>query len=101
MAGRNHRPAKVGNDLPTYEQPKGKSVDIAAESVGWSGEQYRKAKKVPVPTATPPKRPKVFLGSVRGKRADGGDPLDHALLRILVEYTTLHVLRIHLSVPTT
>lgn len=45
VAGR-HGGAR-GNGLPLENsEPKGKSADIAAESVGWSGEQYRKAKKV-------------------------------------------------------
>lgn len=46
LAGRNHRPAKVGKGLPGFEPPKGKSSDIAAEAVGWSGETYRQAKRV-------------------------------------------------------
>jgi len=28
------------------DEPQGKSADLAAESVGWSGETYRKAKAV-------------------------------------------------------
>ena len=47
LAGRNHRPKEVGKILPTYDdKPQGKSADLAAESVGWSGETYRKAKAV-------------------------------------------------------
>ena len=44
MAGR-HGGARDKN-LPLDEKPKGKSADIAAKAVGWSGEQYRKAKAV-------------------------------------------------------
>ncbi len=32
--------------LPLDDKPQGKSADLAAESVGWSGETYRKAKAV-------------------------------------------------------
>ena len=47
LAGRNHRPKEVDKILPTYEEkPQGKSSDIAAQSIGMSGEQYRKAKTV-------------------------------------------------------
>ena len=45
MSGRNHRPSK--ETLQNFaDLPQGNSRDIAAESVGWSGEQYRKAKQV-------------------------------------------------------
>ena len=37
LAGRNHRPKEVDKHLPTYEDPEGKSSDIAAKSVGWLG----------------------------------------------------------------
>lgn len=43
LAGR-HGGAR-GNDLP-LDAPKGKSTDLAASAVGWSGETYRQAKKV-------------------------------------------------------
>ena len=55
LAGRNHRPKEVDKHLPTYtkedvqtfaDPDSGNSRDIAAKSVGWSGETYRKAKKV-------------------------------------------------------
>ena len=45
LAGRNHRPPKVPKCLGTSERPKGESADIAASAVGWSGEQYRQAKR--------------------------------------------------------
>ena len=43
LAGRVGNP-QLGKHLPN--KPDGKSTDIAAKSVGWSGETYRKAKKV-------------------------------------------------------
>lgn len=37
-------------DLPKHlgksDAPKGESADLAAAAVGWSGEQYRQAKRV-------------------------------------------------------
>ncbi|WP_421621333.1 hypothetical protein [Alkalilimnicola ehrlichii] len=46
MAGRHGGDRKSrGNDLP-LDAPKGKSADIAADAVGWSGETYRQAKAV-------------------------------------------------------
>lgn len=46
LAGRVGNP-QLGKHLPNCEdKPQGKSTDIAAEAVGWSGEQYRQAKHV-------------------------------------------------------
>ena len=44
LGNRMGRPEKVGNVLPTLD--KGKSSDLAAASVGMSGEQYRRIKVV-------------------------------------------------------
>jgi len=44
LAGRNGVRRDLGKHLPTSTE--GKSTDIAAKSVGWSGETYRQAKKV-------------------------------------------------------
>lgn len=44
LAGRQGRPGKTCKNL--QEKPEGKSRDLAASAVGWSGEQYRQAKKV-------------------------------------------------------
>ena len=44
LVGRNGVRRDLGKCLPTSTE--GKSTDIAAKSVGWSGETYRKAKKV-------------------------------------------------------
>ena len=44
LAGRQGGDRSSGKCLPL--ESEGKSTDIAAKSVGWSGETYRKAKKV-------------------------------------------------------
>jgi len=47
LAGRRQEREPGGKFLPTGEdKPKGKSADLAASAVGWSGETYRQAKKV-------------------------------------------------------
>lgn len=45
MGNRQGKRSDLGKHLPKSE-PAGKSTDIAASAVGWSGEQYRQAKKV-------------------------------------------------------
>ena len=47
MGNRQGQRTDLGKHLPKCDsEPKGKSTDIAAQAVGWSGEQYRQAKKV-------------------------------------------------------
>lgn len=44
LGNRHGQRTDLGNALPKLTTPTGKSADIAAEAVGWSGEQYRRAK---------------------------------------------------------
>jgi len=47
LAGRHGKNQHTKEDVQTFAAPdSGNSRDIAAKSVGWSGETYRKAKKV-------------------------------------------------------
>ena len=45
LGNRQGQRTDLGNDLPK-SPPRGKSADLAASAVGWSGETYRQAKKV-------------------------------------------------------
>ena len=69
MAGRNHRPPKPCKHLQGSDPaPQGNSRDLAAAAVGWSGEQYRKAKRV-TKDADPETKAKVDAGELSINKA--------------------------------